>query len=177
MRRRHIPFRKRTVNASSSGSGPCRMILPAILFSVPVRAVLDTNVLVAAIRSDRGASRVLLVGALEKGYTLLASVPLMIEYEAVLTRAEHLEASGLSNSDVQALLDAIASIVEPVRLAYLWRPMLSDVADDMVLETAVNGRADVLVTLNGRHFKPAASTFGVRIVSPAEALKQLRERS
>lgn len=137
--------------------------------------MLDTSVLVAAIRSDTGASRVLLVRALERAYTLLVSVPLMIEYEAVLTRAEHLDASGLSHQEVQALLDAMASIVEPVRLAYLWRPILPDVADDMVLETAMNGRADILVTLDRRHFEPARATFAVQIVSPADALIELRK--
>lgn len=131
----------------------------------------------AALRSDRGASRVLLVAALEDEYTLLASVPLMIEYEAVLTRPEHLEASGLSNQEVQAVLDAIATVIEPVRLAFLWRPMLSDVADDMVLETAMNGRADILVTVNRRDFEPRADLFAVRIASPAEALTRLRKPS
>jgi putative PIN family toxin of toxin-antitoxin system len=143
---------------------------------VSVRAVLDTSVLVAAIRSDRGVSRVLLVNALKRAYTILASVPLMIEYESVLTRAEHLDASGVSNPDVQALLDALAVVAEPIRLAYLWRPTLPDVADDMVLETAVNGRADVLVTLDRHHFK-AAATFAVQIASPAEMLNILRKRS
>ena|SRR5947208_8455 len=144
---------------------------------MPSRVVLDTNVLVAAIRSDGGASRVLLVDALEANFTLVASVPLMIEYEAVLTRQEHLEPSGLTSEDVQSVLDAIAAIVEPVRLAYLWRPMLSDVADEMVLETAVNGRADLLVTLNVRHFESATESFAVRLASPAEALALLGKRS
>ena len=139
--------------------------------------MLDTSVLVAAIRSDQGASRVLLVGALEERYRMLVSVPLMVEYESVLTRDEHLEASGLSRDDVQALLDALASVAEPIRLAYLWRPALPDAEDDMVLETAVNGRADVLVTLNRRDFEPAAATFTVQIVSPAEAVARLRKSS
>ncbi|MCC7241190.1 MAG: PIN domain-containing protein [Acidobacteria bacterium] len=131
-------------------------------------------VLVAAFRSDRGASRLLLTQALEGGFTLLASVPLMIEYEAVVTRPEHLEAANLSEPDAQAVLDAVAVVAEPVRLAFLWRPMLPDVDDDMVLETAINGQADMLVTLNRRDFKPAVGLFGVDIVSPAEAVVRLR---
>ena len=113
------------------------------------RLVLDTSVLVAALRSDRGASRVLLTGALKREYTLLASVPLMIEYEAVTTRAEHMEAAGLNDRDVQAMLDGLAMVIEPIRLAYLWRPMLRDAADDMVLETAVNGQAKMLLLRTG----------------------------
>lgn len=141
---------------------------------MPDRVVLDTTVLVAAIRSDRGASRALLVDALERRYESLASVPLMIEYEAVLTRPEHLEASGLSAQDIGAILDAFAVVTDRVRLAYLWRPTLPDANDDMVLETAVNGRADFIVTFNRHDFEPAAATFGVEVLGPADALKRLR---
>jgi putative PIN family toxin of toxin-antitoxin system len=138
--------------------------------------VLDTSVLVAAVRSDRGASRALLVDALERRYAVLASVPLMIEYEAVLTRPEHLDASGLSADDIEAILDGLAVVVERVRLAYLWRPALRDVKDDMVLETAVNGRADLLVTSNRRDFLSVAATFGVEVLGPSEALERLRRQ-
>ena len=82
-----------------------------------MRLVLDTAVMVAAIRSDAGASRWLLRAALERrrGLTLLMSVALLIEYEAVMTRAEHLNASTLSVGDVEALLDAVAAVAEPVQ--------------------------------------------------------------
>jgi predicted nucleic acid-binding protein len=87
-----------------------------------VRFVLDTDVMVAAIRSDTGASRRLLIAGLQRLCTLVLSVPLAIEYEAVMTRAEHLAASGLTKADVGALLDTVVSVAEPVRLAFLWRP-------------------------------------------------------
>jgi predicted nucleic acid-binding protein len=133
--------------------------------------------MVAAIRSDAGASRWLLRAALERrrGLTLLASVPLLIEYEAVMTRMEHLDASGLSAADVAALLDAVAAVVEPVRLAYLWRPTLPDADDDMVLEAAVNGRADGIVTFNLRDFVPAEQ-FGIEVMSPGETVQWLRKK-
>ncbi len=79
-----------------------------------VRMVLDTTVLVAALRSAAGASRQLLVAALEKKFELLLSVPLMIEYESVLTRKEHLKAAGLKEAEVKELLDALAAVAEPV---------------------------------------------------------------
>jgi predicted nucleic acid-binding protein len=141
------------------------------------RTVLDTDVLVAAVRSDRGASRLLLVAALERRYPVLASVPLMLQYESVLTRSEHLEAAGISAVDIETLLDALAVVVEPIRISYLWRPLLPDAGDDLVLETAVNGRADIVVTFNRRHFEPAATPFGLEILAPADAVRRLESRS
>ena len=72
-----------------------------------------------------------------------------------MTRTRHLVASKLSAEDVGILLDAIASVAEPVRVAFLWRPSLRDADDDMVLEVAVNGQADAIVTFNRRDFRPA----------------------
>jgi predicted nucleic acid-binding protein len=141
------------------------------------RTVLDTDILVAAVRSDRGASRLLLIGALEQRYPVLASVPMMLEYESVLTRSEHLAAAGISAGDVEVLLDALALLAEPIRISYLWRPILSNPSDDLVLETAVNGRADALVTFNRRHFEPAAARFGLEILAPADAVRRLENRS
>lgn len=141
------------------------------------RVVLDTDVLVAAVRSDRGASRALLISALERRYPVLASVPLMLQYESVLTRPEHLAAAGISAADVEVLFNAIALVVEPIRISYLWRPVLPDSGDDLVLETAVNGQADVVVTFNRRDFVPAAALFGLEILAPGDAVRRLESRS
>jgi putative PIN family toxin of toxin-antitoxin system len=130
--------------------------------------VLDTSVLVAGLRSNQGSSRQLLIAALRRRYSLLISVPLMVEYQAVLVRPEHLEAARVSAADVGEILSAVASVAEPIRLAYLWRPMLRDPDDEMVLETAVNGGADYLCTLNIRDFAPA-SRFGIAVVNPGAA--------
>lgn len=138
-----------------------------------MRVVLDTAAMVAAIRSDAGASRRLLADALERRFVLLASVPLMIEYQAVLTRPEHLAAARLSYEDIDVLLDAVASVIEPVRLAFLWRPTLRDPDDDMVLEAAVNSQADIIATFNVRDFGSAARKFGVDVLPPGEALRRL----
>lgn len=141
------------------------------------RTVLDTDVLVAAVRSDRGASRVLLTAALEKRYPALVSVPLVLQYESLLTRPEHLEAAGISAADVEVLLDALMVVVEPIRISYLWRPVLSDPGDDLVLETAVNGRAHSVVTFNRRDFAPAAARFGMEILAPVDAVRRLERHS
>ena len=123
--------------------------------------------MVAAIRSDAGASRRLLVAALEHRFTLLLSVALMVEYEAVMTRAQHLTASKLTAQDVGILLDAVVSVGEPVRPSFLWRPSLRDADDDMVLEVAVNGQADAIVTFNRQTSGRRQSGSGLKSCCPA----------
>jgi putative PIN family toxin of toxin-antitoxin system len=110
---------------------------------------------------------------LERRLTMLVSTSLLIEYEAVMTRAEHLEASGLTVEEVSAVLDAVAAVAEPVRLAFHWRPALRDPDDDMVLEAAANGQAEAIVTFNKRDFATVAERFGVEILLPREALRNL----
>lgn len=142
--------------------------------SVAPSYVLDTDVVVAALRSDRGASRQLLLAALNRRFELLLSVPLVLEYEAVLTRAEHLAACGLSSVEVGRVLDDLAAVARPVRLAFRWRPKLRDPDDDMVLETAINGRASAIVTFNQRDFAGAVKDFNCAIMLPAVALQRMR---
>lgn len=142
-----------------------------------MRVVLDTDVMVAALRSDRGASRKVLSEVLDGRVTALLSVPLIVEYEAVLTRPEHLAAASLEVGDVEVILDAVCSVAKPVRLAFLWRPRLKDPADEMVLETAVNGRADVIVTFNMRHFGSAAKLFGIETMAPSDLWRILERRN
>jgi len=142
--------------------------------SVGAAYVLDTDVMVAALRSDRGASRQLLLAALNRQFELLLSVPLMLEYEAVLTRPQHLAASGLSSADVGRVLDDLATVARPVRLAFRWRPLLSDSNDDMVLETGINGGARAIVTFNRRDFADAGRSFHCAALLPAAALQQIR---
>jgi len=131
-------------------------------------------VLVAALRSDRGASRQLLLGALDRTFDVLVSVPLILEYEAVLTRPEHLKASGLTSSQVNEVLDALVRVSIPVSLRFLWRPRLKDPADEMVLETAVNGEAEWLVTFNLRHLASAAREFGIHVARPCDAWREVQ---
>jgi putative PIN family toxin of toxin-antitoxin system len=136
--------------------------------------VLDTSVMVAALRSSAGASRQLLLLALQRQFGLLLSVPLHLEYEAVLTRPEHLSASGLSAAEVIRVLNDVAAVARPVRLAYRWRPQLNDPDDDMVLETAINGVASAIVTFNARDFDSVSQRFACAIWSPGEALLNVR---
>ena len=152
------------------GTIACDIIISRLI----LRVVLDTDVLVAALRSDRGASRQLLGAALDGNLKMLASVPLIMEYEAVLTRPEHLAASGLTVREMNHVLDALVKVSIPVHFWFLWRPRLRDPADEMVLETAVNGKADWLVTFNVRHLASAAREFGIRVKLPRDAWKEIR---
>jgi predicted nucleic acid-binding protein len=101
--------------------------------------------------------------ALDRRVTMLVSVPLMIEYEAVLTRPEQLRETGLTADETRTVLDAVAAVIEPVQLRFLWRLTMKDPADEMVLETAVNRQADCAVTFNVRHLADAVARFGMRV--------------
>lgn len=142
--------------------------------NVPFSLVLDTDVIVAALRSDTGASRQVLVAALNRHFELLLSVPLILEYESVLTRPDHLAASGLSASEAGSLLDDLARVATTVRFAFRWRPRLSDPDDEMVLETAMNGGASAIVTFNQSHFAPVIRDLHCAVITPQAALKRIR---
>jgi len=136
--------------------------------------VLDTDVLVAAMRSPGGASAAILRAARHGRVTLLATVALALEYEAVCSQAEHQLAAGLSAEEVGIFVTAIIALAEPVETHFLWRPQLRDPSDEMVLETAINGRADALVTFNVRDFGNAPAAFGIKLMLPREALKRIQ---
>lgn len=104
---------------------------------------------------------------------MVVSLPLMLEYEAVLKRPEMLQAFGLDMQEVENLLDTVAALGEPTRIDFLWRPRLTDPGDEMVLEAAVNGRADLLVTFNTKDFA-GAERFACRVVDPGTALASIR---
>jgi putative PIN family toxin of toxin-antitoxin system len=137
------------------------------------RAVLETSVIVAALRSRTGASNALLEQVALETVRPLVSTALFLEYEDVLKRAENRLATGMSEEDVDGFLAALASAAEPVDVNFRWRPQLSDPKDELVLEAAVNGEADALVTHNVRDFEPAARLFGLRVLLPRQVLKEL----
>ena len=104
----------------------------------------------------------------------LISVSLVLEYEAVLTRPEHVRASGLGEEAIKEVLKAIVRIGEPVHIARRSRPQLVDPDDEFVLEAAYHGKADAIVTLNTRDFLAADARFRVLTLSPAEALERMK---
>jgi putative PIN family toxin of toxin-antitoxin system len=142
-----------------------------------MRAVLDTDVVIAGLISRSGASRRLLELAFEDRLTLLASVALFLEYESVAFRPHILALAALNKGEMTTFFTDLASVIEPVEIHFLWRPALADAADEMVLEAAVNGQADMLATFNAKHFVPARDRFNrLKIAAPREALREI-ERS
>jgi putative PIN family toxin of toxin-antitoxin system len=137
--------------------------------------VLDTDVLVAAMRSPGGASAAILRSVRKGRVTLLLSVPLALEYEAVCQKSEHRLAAGLNERQVDTFVNAVIAMAEPVETHFLWRPQLRDPNDEMVLEVAVNGRADALVTFNVRDYGEAPSLFGVDLLLPQTAIARIRQ--
>jgi len=107
--------------------------------------------------------------------SLLLSVAMALEYEAVLTRPEHLAASGASREQMLMLLNALIAVSRPVEITFLWRPMLRDPDDEMVLEVAVNGGADFLLTFNERDFA-GAGRLGVTVERPGPAWRAWRRQ-
>lgn len=137
--------------------------------------MVDTDVVVAAMRSPRGASSELLRRIDDGKAVMLLTVALALEYEAVCTLAEHRLASGLSASDVALYVDGLIGMAEPVTAFFRWRPQLRDPGDELVLEAAVNGQADAIVTFNESHLREARKNFGIEVVRPAEVLRRIKK--
>lgn len=140
-----------------------------------MRLVLDTDVVVAAMRSPRGGSAELLRRIDGGKAVMLLTVSLALEYEAICTLAEHRLASGLSASEACIYVDGLIGLAEPVRAFFRWRPQLRDPGDELVLEAAVNGQADAIVTFNESHLREARQAFGIDVIRPAEALRRIKK--
>lgn len=138
-----------------------------------LRVVLDTDVMVAGLSSATGASRGLLLAALDGEVRLLLSTPLLLEYEAVLTRPAVLAMAGVSAEEVLAVLDELAGLCVPVAFDYRWRPQARDPDDDLVLETAINGGGDVIASFNVTDMQAGARRFGVAVERPGAVLRRI----
>lgn len=125
-------------------------------------------------RSPTGASAKLLLAARQSALTMLGTVALALEYEAICRLPEHRAAAGLTLDETEVFIDAVLAMIEPVEPHFLWRPQLRDPADELVLEAAINGRAQALVTFNRRDFGAAPARFGIQVLRPGDALQRIR---
>jgi predicted nucleic acid-binding protein len=137
------------------------------------RIVIDTNVLVAGLRSRLGASFALLSQVGNGVYQPVLTVPLVMEYEDVLLRAGMVP---VSNQSAQSVIDYFCAQASAHEVNFLWRPHLPDPKDDMVLEAAINGGASIIVTHNVRDFAGAES-MGVKVLRPAEFMQLLEPKT
>jgi len=137
----------------------------------PYQIALDTNVLISALRSSRGASYKLLtlIGQTD-AFEINLSVPIVLEYEEVAKRLS--KDIGLSHEDIDDILDYLCTVANKHDIFFLWRPLLRDPKDDMVLELAVEANCDFIVTYNEKDFS-SVETFGLTVISPKTFLQQI----
>jgi putative PIN family toxin of toxin-antitoxin system len=137
-----------------------------------MQIVIDTNILVAALKSRRGASYKLVSLLPSDKLSIVVSVPLVIEYEDVLKRVEL--PAAITNKDIDVFIDFLCKISRHQDIYFLWRPFLPDPFDDHILEVAVASQCDAIVTYNKRDFK-GADKFGLRVLDSRELLAEIGE--
>jgi len=136
-----------------------------------IRIILDTDVLYAGLYSSEGAFFQIL-RAIERGQIqIILSTPLLFEYEDILNRKE--SELGLSERQIEAILDNLCMLSVHQKIYFLWRPFLQDPKDDHILEVAVASRTNTIVTHNIRDFK-GIDKFGIRAITPRELLKEIK---
>ena len=142
-----------------------------------MRVILDTNVLVAALRSDMGASYAIVSQLPSERFQMALTVPLYLQYQDVLTRPEHMTGASTPD-DILNFLRYLCSIAHRQHVFFLWRPWLTDPTDDMVLEAAVASQSRYIVTHNLRDFTGSEieEYFGIVPLRPQEFLHRLRSR-
>ncbi|MGA9673504.1 MAG: putative toxin-antitoxin system toxin component, PIN family [Terracidiphilus sp.] len=136
------------------------------------QVVLDTNVLVAAMRSKLGASFLLMSRLGDDRWRPNLTVAVVLEYEAVLKRNCH--EFGLTESDIDDILDAICSRAGLHRLYFQWRPVAADPNDDLMMECSIASHSDFIITFNKRDF-PECGRFGIQCLTPKEFLILMEE--
>jgi putative PIN family toxin of toxin-antitoxin system len=151
---------------------PASVMSPVILWTV--RVVLDTSVLISALRSGRGASAEVIRRVMLGDLTILMDHKIAYEYREVAFRTGQLHKAGKSREQIADILDLLEAQAEAVLVYFMPRPLSPDPNDDMVLDIAINGEADAIVTFNIKHFDSAAAQYGIDVVTPAELLTRFR---
>jgi putative PIN family toxin of toxin-antitoxin system len=157
----------------SAALGYSKIDLPRLLWydiQYQMRIVIDTNVIISALRSSRGTSYKLISLLPSDRFSIAISVPLVFEYEGVLRRSKLPEE--ISEKDISDFIDFLCYVAFRQDIFFLWRPFLPDPSDDLVLEVAVEASCDSIITYNKRHF-PGIEKFGIRILDPKEFLAEI----
>jgi putative PIN family toxin of toxin-antitoxin system len=134
------------------------------------KIVLDTNILVTALKSKQGASYKLLSLLEKERYTIALSVPLVLEYEEILKRIF----PRFGKTAIEQFVDYLCAVGEPAEIFYIWRPQLKDPDDEMLLELAVASNAAYIVTYNKMDLI-GSNKFGIKVLTPKEFLQLLGE--
>lgn len=138
----------------------------------PLQIVLDTNVIYAALRSKRGASYRLLTLLDSDKFEINLSVPLVIEYEDVLKR--RIDSLTFTEKRIDQFLDYLCMVGNWHEVYFLWRPILKDPEDDMILELAVSTGCQYIITYNKQDFQ-GVNKFGIHLVTAKEFLQTIKE--
>lgn len=138
-----------------------------------MRLVLDTNVVVAAMLSRRGASAELIRVAVRGRVTLIGTLPLALEYLEVCARPDVRARSSVSEAEAARFANEVAALLSAVDVRFRWRPAGPDPDDDHVVEAALNGAADAIVTFNSRDFAEASHRFNLPVLAPADIIRGL----
>lgn len=141
-----------------------------------MRCVIDTNVIVSALRSPRGASAALIRAARQGVFTPVITPALFLEYEAVCRRSRHVAEAGVTGAEIDLVLDALFALSFHARSHFQVKPALTDPDDELVLEAAINGQAAVIATFNVRDFSHAPR-FGIVARVPSAVLGSFVRRS
>jgi len=132
------------------------------------KVVIDTNVIISALKSSRGASYKLISMIGDERFVSCVSVPLILEYEDVM----HRHFPHMKKQDISDFLDYLCAVSRPVSISFLWRPFLRDPGDDLLLELAISANAKYIITYNKRDFI-GSYKFSIEIINPKEYLEIL----
>jgi len=138
--------------------------------------VFDSCILVAGLRSRRGASFLVLNAIRQRVIRGALSSALFLEYADVLKRDQNLQQFWTTPEEIDVVLGVLASVLKPVPIYFQWRPQLRDPDDEMVLECAINAQASAIVTFNERDFLPVTQQFGIEVIQPGVLVRKLNLR-
>ena len=137
-----------------------------------IKIVVDTSVFISALIGSKGSSRELIRRCLKGEYQPLMGNALFLEYESVMQREEIISQCSLTNTEIYTLLASFINISQWISIYYLWRPNLKDEADNHLIELAVAGNAQIIVTKNVKDFQNAELVFpNLSILRPEEIIR------